>query len=129
MKWKISFIVFMVLLFSLACHKIIAKEKYTSEGMVGKWMKADFRKLGVIAPDGKIKLVFPMSKKSFAHFYGARPVGFGVRPVPYVKMASWEDFANASKASTEDLMEIIANLNARVDELEGRIAELEKKRR
>jgi len=120
----------MVLLFSLTCHKIIAKEKkYTSESMIGKWMAGDIGVLQFIAPDKKIKLAFPMSKKSFENYYGARPAKFLFPTVPYLQASSWAQFASASKDSTNDLIEIIVNLNARVDKLEGRIADLEEKRR
>ena len=125
--WKIIFIVFLILFVSFENSKLTAEQKQYPN-IPSAMTKSQLKALGVIAPDGKTRFVFPMkvmTAKRIKEELGV--VYFKKGNIDFVRTKSWRGFSDIAKASTDDLTRTIADLISRVDSLEGRVRKLENK--
>lgn len=115
MKWKVIVIIFFII-FGLANFSF--SQQWGS--------KANLVPLGVITPDGG-RMIFQMSGPEAAKLSKALGIRMEEGGVPYVWGHSWRAVAQVAKASSEDLSRTVADLVVRVDALEKKVSDLEKK--
>ena len=84
--------------------------------------------LGVITPDGE-RAIFQMSEPTAKQLIWELGVRTKEGDVPFVYGNSWEAVVRVAKASSEDLTRTVADLLVRVDNLEKRVTDLERRSR
>jgi len=106
MKWKIVAFMSLILLFLLVNVKSPA-QKYYTEPVKGKGstvgqkaIEGALLPLGVIGPDRKARAVFPVSGYTLKSLKAKYKIVDEKEGIPFLKTASWPDFAFVAKKST-----------------------------
>jgi hypothetical protein len=126
MKGKMIVVVFVICSMILTGETLLAQRVRTMEATKAISIP-ELKALGVIAPDGKTTLVFPMGLATAQNFARELGVARTEGGVAFVKTDSWRDFTRVAKASVDDLARTVADLVSRVDTLEKRVDGLEKR--
>jgi len=131
MKWKIVIFLSLILLFLLVNVKSPAQKYYVEpvkiEGLTAAQtgIEGALLPLGVIGPNRKTRAVFPVSGETLKSLKAKYKFMEQKAGIPFIKAASWPDFALVAKKSTEDLERALANLLQRINNLEERVKKLE----